>query len=324
MGEPPNKKPRLPKAKNKRAAEVQITAKQLLREVKDRQLEKIPDPPKQPITDKEELKDLQLRNWKEFEDRIRKNRNLMRNWIEYAQWEESQKEFARARSVYERGIDVDHWNVVIWLKYAEMEMEHKQVNHARNIWDRAVTVLPRVNQLWCKYTYMEEKLGNVAGARQVFERWMEWEPEEQAWLSYIKMELRYNEIDRARQIYEQFMSYHPEVKNWISYAKFEEAHGYIFNARDVYSRCAEFYGDEGIDEKLFIAFAKFEEGQKEYERARAIYKYALDHLPKEQIQELFKYYMRHEKKFGDRAGIEDVVLNKQKLQDEEELKEGQF
>ena len=37
---------------------------------------------------------------------------------------------------------------------------------------------------------MEEMLGNVAGARQVFERWMEWEPEEQAWLSYIKIELK--------------------------------------------------------------------------------------------------------------------------------------
>ena len=322
-GEPPNKKPRLPKnakVKNKMAAEVQITAEQLLREAKDRQLEKTPDPPKQPITDEEELKDLQLRKRKQFEDSIRKNRNLLRNWVKYAQWEESQKEFARARSVYERGIDVDHRNVVIWLKYAEMEMKHKQVNHARNIWDRAVTVLPRVNQFWYKYTYMEEMLGNVAGARQVFERWMEWEPEEQAWLSYIKMELRYNEIDRAREIYERFVMVHPEVKNWIRYAKFEEAHGYISNTRDVYSRCAEFYGDEEMDEKLFIAFAKFEEGQKEYERARAIYKYALDHLPKDQAQELFKCYTRHEKKYGDRAGIEDVVLNKRKFQYEEELK----
>ena len=40
---------------------------------------------------------------------------------------------------------------------------------------------------------------------QVFERWMEWEPEEQAWNSYIKMELRYKELDRARGIYERFV-----------------------------------------------------------------------------------------------------------------------
>ena len=40
---------------------------------------------------------------------------------------------------------------------------------------------------------------------QVFERWMEWEPDEQAWHSFIKMELRYKELDRARNIYERFV-----------------------------------------------------------------------------------------------------------------------
>ena len=73
-----------------------------------------------------------------------------------------------------------------------------------------------------KYTYMEEMLSNVAGARQVFERWMEWEPDEQAWHSYINMELRYKEIDRARSIYERYVMVHPEIKNWVKFAKFEE------------------------------------------------------------------------------------------------------
>lgn len=58
-----------------------------------------------------------------------------------------------------------------------------------------------------KYTYMEEMLGNVAGCRQVFERWMEWEPEEQAWHSYINFELRYKEVDKARSIYERYILY---------------------------------------------------------------------------------------------------------------------
>ena len=74
---------------------------------------------------------------------------------------------------------------------------------------------------------MEEMLGNIAGARQVFERWMEWEPEEQAWHSYINLELRFKEFERARGIYERFVYVHPEVKNWIKYAKFEEKHGNI-------------------------------------------------------------------------------------------------
>ena len=42
------------------------------------------------------------------------------------------KELERARSIYERGIDVDHRCIQIWLRYAEMEMRNKQVNHARN------------------------------------------------------------------------------------------------------------------------------------------------------------------------------------------------
>ena len=29
----------------------------------------------------------------------------------------------RARSIYERALDVDHRNITIWLKYAEMEMK---------------------------------------------------------------------------------------------------------------------------------------------------------------------------------------------------------
>lgn len=320
-GVKPQKIPKVAKVKNKTPAEIQITAEQLLREAKERDLEILPPPPKQKISDPEELAEYQLRKRKAFEDNIRKNRSLISNWIKYAQWEESQKEIQRARSVYERGLDVDHRNVTLWLKYAEMEMKNRQVNHARNLWDRAVSLLPRVNQLWYKYTYMEEMLGNIAGARQVFERWMEWEPHEQAWHTYINFELRYKETERARLIYERFVVVHPDVKNWIKYAKFEERNMYIANARRVYERAVEFFGEEYMDEKLFIAFAKFEENQREHDRVRVVYKYALEHIPKERAQELLKQYTIHEKKYGDRTGIEDVIVSKRKFQYEEQIKE---
>lgn len=320
-GAKPQKIPKVAKVKNKTPAEIQITAEQLLREAKERDLEILPPPPKQKISDPEELAEYQLRKRKGFEDNIRKNRSVISNWIKYAQWEESQKEIQRARSVYERALDVDHRNVTLWLKYAELEMKNRQVNHARNIWDRAVSILPRVKQLWYKYTYMEEMLGNIGGARQVFERWMEWEPHEQAWQTYINFELRYKELDRARQIYERFVMVHPDVKHWIKYAKFEEHNSYIANARRVYERAVVFFGEEYMDEKLFVAFAKFEENQREHDRVRVIYKYALDHIPKDQAQELFKNYTIHEKKYGDRAGIEDVIVSKRKYQYEEQIKE---
>merc|ERR1711971_1050897 len=52
-----------------------------------------------------------------------------------------------------------------------------------------------------------------------------------------------------------------------------------------------------------------------------IYKYALDNMEKEACAELYKAYTIHEKKFGERAGIENVILSKRKFQYEEEVKE---
>ncbi|CAH2011742.1 unnamed protein product [Acanthoscelides obtectus] len=321
MESKPQKMPKVAKVKNKAPAEIQITAEQLLREAKERDLEILPPPPKQKISDPAELADYQLRRRKQFEDNIRKNRTVISNWIKYAQWEESQKEIQRARSIWERALDVDHRNITIWLKYTEMEMRNRQVNHARNLWDRAVTILPRVNQFWYKYTYMEEMLENIPGARAVFERWMEWQPDEQAWQTYINFELRHKEIDRAREIYERFVMVHPDVKHWIKYARFEENHGFINSARQIYERAVQFFGDDHLDEKLYIAFAKFEENQKEHDRSRVIYKYALDHIPKDQAKELYKAYTIHEKKYGDRTGIEEVIVSKRKFQYEQEIQQ---
>lgn len=250
-------------AKNKTPAPVQITAEQLLREAKERQLEYVPPPPKQKISDPEELAAFRLKKRKEFEDNIRRNRLNLSNWIKYAQWEESQKEIQRARSIWERALDIDHRAIPLWLKYAEMEMRYKQINHARNLFDRAITILPRASQFWFKYTYMEEMLGNIAGCRQIFERWMSWHPDEQAWNTYIKFELRYKEDERARLLYERLVEAHPQAKNWLRYAKFEEQHGHIDIAREIYERAIQFLGDEYIDEKLYLAFARFEEHQKE-------------------------------------------------------------
>ena len=53
---------------------------------------------------------------KEFEDRIRMQREHMGNYLKYAAWEESQREFERSRSIYERGLDIDYQQPTIWLK----------------------------------------------------------------------------------------------------------------------------------------------------------------------------------------------------------------
>jgi len=76
-----------------------------------------------------------------------------------------------------------------------------------------------------------------------------------------------------------------------------------------------------MDERLFIAYARYEAKLKEYERARAIYKYALDRLARSKSISLHKAYTTFEKQFGDREGVEDVILSKRRVQYEEQVKE---
>ncbi|KAF2771706.1 TPR-like protein [Teratosphaeria nubilosa] len=309
-----------PRVKNKAAAPVQISAEQLLREAVDRQ-EPALATPTQRFADLEELHEFQSRKRREFEDYVRRNRVNFGNWLRYAQWELEQKEYRRARSVFERALDVDSTNVQVWIRYIEAEMRERNINHARNLLDRAVTILPRVDKLWYKYVYMEEMLGNIAGTRAVFERWMSWEPDEAAWSAYIKLEKRYGEFERARKIFERFTIVHPEARNWIKWAKFEEENGTSDLVRDVFGMAVETLGDEFMDEKIFIAYARFESKLKEYERARAIYKYALDRMPRSKSATLHKQYTQFEKQFGDREGVEDVVLAKRRVMYEEQVKE---
>ncbi|VDK28216.1 unnamed protein product [Gongylonema pulchrum] len=123
---PGNKPLRLPKkaarVKNKAPADLQITAEQLLREAKERDLEIVAPPPKTKISDPEELAEYQRKRRKEFEDNIRKNRSQIANWVKYAKWEENIGELQRARSVFERALSMDHRSITLYLQYAEMEM----------------------------------------------------------------------------------------------------------------------------------------------------------------------------------------------------------
>ncbi|KAM6487854.1 TPR-like protein [Trichoderma sp. SZMC 28011] len=309
-----------PKVKNKAAAPIQISAEQLLREAVDRQEVQI-QAPTQRFADLEELHEYQGRKRKEFEDYVRRNRVKLSNWLQYAQWELEQKEFARARSVFERCLDVHPNDVQVWTRYIEAEMKSRNINHARNLLDRAVTRLPRVDKIWYKYVYMEEMLGNIPGTRQVFDRWMQWRPNEAAWSAYIKLEKRYGEFDRAREIFQTFTMVHPEPRNWIKWAKFEEEYGTSDLVREVFGTAVETLGDDFVDEKLFIAYARFESKLKEYERARAIYKYALDRLPRSKSRLLHSAYTTFEKQFGDQDGVEDVVLSKRRVFYEEQVRE---
>jgi len=304
--------------RNKTSNPQQITAEQLLREAVDRQ-EKEAKPPKQYIADEDELQMYKVRKRKEYEDVIRMQRQNVGAWVKYAQWEGSQQEFRRARSIFERALHVEYQNISIWLKYLEMEMKNKFVNHARNLFDRVTQLLPRVDQFWYKYAYMEELLGNYAGARGIYERWMEWEPDDNAWLQYVKFEERCKEVEKGRRVMERYVNVRPTQHGFLKLTKFEEKHNNVARARSGFEKGVELLGNE-LDEKFYMKFAQFEQRQKEMERAQAIYKLALDVLPKGASDELYRAYVSFEKQHGDRDAIEEVVLNKRRYIYEEGIK----
>ncbi|TFK98675.1 pre-mRNA-splicing factor CLF1 [Pterulicium gracile] len=313
---------RAPRIKNRAPAAIQITAEQLLREAQERQ-ETAFRAPKQRVEDFEELAEYRGRKRKEFEERIRRTRGSIKEWLQYANWEAGQNEFARARSVYERALDVDPRSIQLWLSYTETELKSRNVQHARNLFDRAVTLLPRVDQLWYKYVLLEQLLQNIPGARQVFERWMAWEPDDKAWQAYIKMEEQYQEPDRASAIYERWVAIRPEPRVWVKWGKFEEERGRADKAREVFQTALEFYGDdpEQVDQgqPVFGAFARMETRLKEYERARMIYKFALERIPRSKASNLYSAYTKFEKQHGTRSSVESTVLGKRRIQYEEEL-----
>ncbi|KAJ0121487.1 pre-mRNA-splicing factor clf-1 [Diaporthe amygdali] len=309
-----------PRVKNKGAAPIQISAEQLLREAVDRQEGGL-DKPEQRFADLEELKEFQGRKRREYEDYIRRNSQSLKNWTQYTDFEIQYKEFARARSVFERALDVLPTNPALWMRYIDFEIKERNIQHARNLLDRAVTLLPRVEKMWYKYVFVQEGLGDIPACRQVFERWMTWQPDERAWSAYIHFERRYQEFDNARNILQRFVMVHPEPRNFLKWAKFEEEFGTSDLVREVFQTAIESLGDEFVDERLFIAFARYEAKLKEYDRARAIFKFALDNLPRSRSMKLHAEYTVFEKQFGDKDGVEDVILSKRRRYYEEQVKE---
>jgi len=323
--------------KNRAPAPIQISAEQLLRESADRQEALTVDPVVQ-IHDAEEYQSYLRDRRKHFEDNIRYRREHIGNWVKYAKLEEEHKEYERARSVFERALEVEPRSAELWLRYAQFEMRNEFLNHARNILDRAVQLLPRTDFLWYKYVYMEELVRDIPKCRAVFERWMKWMPDDNAWTAYARFETRCGGgmgYERAEAVMRRYANAYPSAKSFTKFAKWAEYEAKNVDlARTIWeASLSELEPEESKQARVFSRFAAFEERQSEYDRSRVIYKHAivllrleeLDKLSAEnhddydisswelqQRKELYKSYLTFEKKHGDQQGIERVLLTKQR------------
>nr|GEY50024.1 crooked neck-like protein 1 [Tanacetum cinerariifolium] len=256
--------PRPIRVKNKTPAPVQITSGQFLREDRERQEAEI-RPPKQKITDTTELADYRLRNRKEFEDKIRRARWNLSNWVKYAKWEESQKDFNRARSVWERALDVDYRDPSMWLKFVDMEMKNKFINHARNesvgnkqrireVYERAIANVPPVDEkrywqryiyLWINYVLYEEfDAQDVPRTRDVYHECLKLIPYKKfsfakVWILAVEFQIRQLNLSGARAVLGNAIGMAPKDKIFKKYIEIELQLGNIDHCRKLYEKYLE-------------------------------------------------------------------------------------
>eukprot|EP00536_Pseudo-nitzschia_multiseries_P008425 jgi/Psemu1/198021/e_gw1.213.57.1 len=293
--------------KNRAPAPIQISAEQLLRESADRQEVLKVDPVVQ-IHDAEEYQSYLRDRRKHYEDNIRYRREHIGNWVKYAKLEEEHKEFERARSVFERALEVEPRSAELWLRYAQFEMRNEFLNHARNVLDRAVQLLPRTDFLWYKYVYMEELVRDIPRCRAVFERWMKWMPDDNAWTAYARFETRCSGgggstggggingggsginggHDRAEAVMRRYVNAYPSAKSFAKFAKWAEHEAKNVDlARTIWeASLSELEPEESKQARVFARFAAFEEKQGEYDRARVIYRHAIVLLRLEELDQI--------------------------------------
>ncbi|GIX60853.1 RNA processing protein [Babesia caballi] len=304
--------------KNKMPAAVQITAEQILRDAVEWQSREH-RLPKRTFVDEDELVYYKAQRRKEFEDKLRRQRQHIGTWIKYALWEANQLDFRRARSVFERALQVDANNANLWLRYIETEMKNKNVNAARNLFDRVVCLLPRVDQFWFKYAHFEELLGNYAGARTVFERWMEWNPDDRGWMLYVKFEERCGEIERCRAIFERFLENRPSCASFLKFVKFEQRQKNHPRARAAFVKCLELIPPELLTEEFFLKFAAFETSQANIAGAQKVYEQGLMTLPREYSERLYRTFVSFQKQYRDKETIDNLVVTKKRNDYERQL-----
>lgn len=326
----------------------QITAESILLDAysnRDKPLEKLD----QTIQDLDELRSFQLTKRKEFEQQLNKNRLNFGQWLRYARWEiDHNQDYRRARSIYERALQVNIEHVPFWTQYIQFELTHKNVNHARNLLERAVTTLPRVDKFWYLYIQTEEKLGNYEMVGVIFERWLTWYPGIGAWDSYALFNRRYEQYQKVREIYRRLIERIQEAEAmkeidvgdiWLKWIQFEISvdEGYV---RSIFENAVDNMivpwrkrrqqkdggGVDGSFGKIVDKWTRWEVANDEPERGKAIYEVLIKMIKDHGLHasDIYQLYSEFEKTYGTKSSIENTIYSKRLIRYKEELQNDPF
>eukprot|EP00834_Sanchytrium_tribonematis_P003310 NODE_124_length_17341_cov_0.560028.p2 type:complete len:665 gc:universal NODE_124_length_17341_cov_0.560028:9609-11603(+) len=293
--------------KNKAVAEYQLTAEHLIREAFDNQT-KLPYLDHK-IKDEEEFDHLIFMKRKTFEEGLRRTKYNIGLWINYSTFEMQLKNWDRARSIFERMLDIDYRNLKIWFKYLEMELSNKQFNYARNLLERAVNLLPKIDNFWLKYIQLEISQREFSNVMKLYERWLENKPEPEIYSKACQYYTRGKHYDLARKVLIKLVEDYPTSTSWKRLSEYEERHDGESAARGVYEKSLQHYKSDP-PHSLLLNFAKFEQRCKQFERCRQIYKYAMGKFEKDPVARtaISSAFQTFEKQIGDPSGINNAIV----------------
>jgi crooked neck len=248
-------------------------------------------------------------------------------WLRYALFEMRNEFVNRARNILDRAVQILPRIDNLWYKYAYMEEMVGDVDKCREVFERWMGWYPDEGA-WLSYARFEVRCAKDEAIRN-------------------GKQPNAADMERATEVMKRYVNEYPCAKSFLKLGKWAEHEARdIGLARKVYeSALMELEPEEARQARVFRQFATFEERQGEYERARVIYRHAIKllHLEerhplsisssKQQDQdapavideditdneryrrdELYKAYVAFEKKHGDKDGIENVILTKQRAE----------
>ena len=249
-------------------------------------------------------------------------------------------------------------NLNLWSLYADIEENFGNFASAKAVYERILDLRIATPQLVLNYARFLEERNYFEDSFRAYERGVslfKWPYSATIWRTYLcKFLTRYGfkKLDRARDLLEQCVKDCPSSHSfefYILYAKLEETQGLLSRAQDVYSRAADRIepkqrGDlfkiyimsmmkmadltkiRGIYEQAIsvldnkrarefcLSYAKLEEEQGEIDRARTIYSFCSQMCNPRVDKEFWNLWAEFEQRHGGLETIDEMLRIKRSVE----------
>lgn len=202
------------------------------------------------------------------------------SYLKWANAEQSNRKFDRARLVYQKGISKVHKQSlpVLYTSYAGMEANGRRFEASRHLYRLAAECNPKDKMVWQAWACMEERSGNLDRARQLFERGILADPTYIcSWQAWGLLEQRAGNLDSARALFER--GTHADSIDpvcWQAWACLEAENGNVVEARRLFAEGAQRVPSNERAAPLYLQWGRSEEQNGDPDFARELFQTALD------------------------------------------------